>query len=60
MNPADLIELALKLWPLIEKSIALHDAQPSITEAEARVALTQHVAVLQAKIQAELDKPPAV
>lgn len=58
MNPEELVEVALKIWPLVEKALALRQANPSITEEEARAVLTQHVAALQAKIQADLDAHP--
>lgn len=44
------IDLALKLWPLVEKLIALRQANPSITEAEARAELEQAGADLTQKI----------
>lgn len=58
MTPEQLVELALRVWPLIEKAIALRQANPSLTEEDARALLTAHVAALQAKIQADLDAHP--
>lgn len=54
----DYVELALKLWPLVEKLIALKQANPGLTEAEARAELTAVVSALEAKILADQAAHP--
>lgn len=54
----ELIDLALKLWPLFEKILALKTATPAITEADLRAELIKDADALGQKIQDDLDSHP--
>lgn len=57
---SELINLAISLAPLLEKIIALRQANPAITADEVRAELIKDADALNQKIQDDLDAhPPA-
>ena len=63
MNPAELVDLAIRLWPLFEKILALNQDRasqglPPATLEEARAELNKAADELSAKIQADIDSHP--
>lgn len=63
MTAEALVALAVRLWPLFDKLADMNLKRKAaglapVTEAEARAVLSASVADLDAKIHAELNKPP--
>lgn len=54
----ELIDLAIKLYPLFEKILALKQAYPAIAPADVRAELIKDADALSQKIQDDLDAHP--
>lgn len=55
---SELIDLAISLAPLLQKILALRQANPAITPPEVRAELIKDADALTRKIQDDLDSHP--